>query len=292
MSDQREQLADMLPSWVLALRAAHKSPATVDQYEISIRVFLRWCDETGTPTVLDRRTVTAFLASLPSSGTAYVRQVALKQFSRWLVSEGELDADQLTGLTLPKVTPSPANPLTDDELAALFKACHGNTFRDRRDEAMARVLAETGLRASELLGLGVDDVDLTRGIALIRRGKGGRGRTVPFGPKTAHSIDRYLRARRTHKAPQMWLSEAGKPLAYAGANRALRKRAADAGITRFHLHLLRHTFASRWLAAEGTEGGLMAVAGWRRREMLDRYVAATASDRAAAEAKRLGLGEL
>ncbi|UXA16979.1 tyrosine-type recombinase/integrase [Mycobacterium sp. SMC-4] len=292
MAESQEKLAGLVPSWVLALRAAGKSPATVDQYEISVRVFLRWCADSGVPAVLDRRTVTAFLASLPSPGTTYVRQVALKQFSRWLAAEGEIDADLLTGLTLPKVPAKAANPLTDDELAALFKACRGNTFRDRRDEAMARILAETGLRASELLGLSVDDVDLSRGLAQVRRGKGGRGRVVPFGQKTAHSIDRYMRARRELKASQLWLSESGKPLAYAGVNRALGKRAADAGIQRFHLHLLRHTMATRWLAAEGTEGGLMAVAGWRRREMLDRYVAATASDRAAAEAKRLALGEL
>ena len=46
------------------------------------------------------------------------------------------------------------------------------------------------------------------------------------------------------------------------------------------------------LAADGSEGGLMAVAGWARRDMLDRYAAATASERAAAEAKSLNLGDL
>ena len=69
-------------------------------------------------------------------------------------------------------------------------------------------------------------------------------------------------------------------------------RAALAGIDDFHPHLLRHTAATRWLAAGGSEGGLMAIAGWRQRQMLDRYTAATASERAADEAKRLRLGDL
>jgi hypothetical protein len=56
--------------------------------------------------------------------------------------------------------------------------------------------------------------------------------------------------------------------------------------------VLRHTACHRWLAAGGSEGGLMAVAGWARRDMLDRYAAATASERAAAEAKGLDLGDL
>jgi integrase/recombinase XerD len=56
--------------------------------------------------------------------------------------------------------------------------------------------------------------------------------------------------------------------------------------------MLRHTAASRWLAAGGSEGGLMAVAGWRRRDMIDRYAAATRASRAVEEARGLGLGEL
>ena len=59
-----------------------------------------------------------------------------------------------------------------------------------------------------------------------------------------------------------------------------------------HPHRLPHTAATRWLAAVGSEGGLMAVAGWSKREMIDRYTQATVSEPAADEARRLTLGEL
>lgn len=72
----------------------------------------------------------------------------------------------------------------------------------------------------------------------------------------------------------------------------MKRRATAAGITGFHLHMLRNTAATRWLAAGGSENGLMAVAGWSSREMLDRYTQASASDRAAAEARKLNLGDL
>ncbi len=298
MSEARIKLADLVPSWRLAMAAEAKSPATIDQYTISVRVFCRFCEQTGVPAELDRRTVQAFLAATLADGaavgTAYVRQVGLKRFSRWLAAEGEIAEDRLTGLTLPKVDTKPAIPLAAEELQSLVKACQGNEFRDRRDMAMLRLLAETGMRAGELIGLRVSDVDVTRGLAHITKSKTGRGRSVPFGPSTAAAVDRYLRARRSHKlaaTDSLWLGEHGKPLAYPGLNRALGRRATDAGIERFHLHLLRHTAATRWLAAGGSEGGLMAVAGWKRREMLDRYVAATASDRAAEESRRLALGE-
>jgi integrase len=74
--------------------------------------------------------------------------------------------------------------------------------------------------------------------------------------------------------------------------KALKDRADRAGLSSFHPHLLRHTAATRWLRAGGSEGGLMAVAGWSTRSMIDRYTGASASERAATEARGLGLGDL
>jgi integrase len=152
------------------------------------------------------------------------------------------------------------------------------------------------MRAGECASLVVADIDTLHGRAVIRSGKGGRDRSVPFGPQTAAVIDRYIRARRTHKQGEraaLWLPtrQVGS-FGYTSLYRALRQRGALAGIPDFHPHVLRHTAASRWLAAGGSEGGLMTMAGWRQRQMLDRYVAATAAERAADEARRLRLGEL
>jgi len=181
-------------------------------------------------------------------------------------------------------------------LRRLIKACQGRQFTDRRDEAIVRLMAETGVRAGEAISMQLADVDLSRGLATVRRGKGGRGRIVPFGSQTAAALDRYIRARRTHRLAEggaLWLGADGwRTFSYHALHRCLKERAASAGIAGFHPHKLRHTAATRWLAAGGSEGGLMAVAGWSSREMLDRYTAATASDRAAAEARGLGLGEL
>lgn len=65
-----------------------------------------------------------------------------------------------------------------------------------------------------------------------------------------------------------------------------------AGIEGFHPHRMRHTAAHRWLAAGDSEGGLMAVAGLTRPDMLMRYTKAQASARAAEEARALNLGDL
>ena len=65
-----------------------------------------------------------------------------------------------------------------------------------------RLMAETGVRAGELIAMTVADLDLDRGAAVVRKGKGGKQRRVPFGPQTVAALDRYLRARRrSHRAP-------------------------------------------------------------------------------------------
>jgi integrase/recombinase XerD len=292
-------LAALLPSWELHLRAERKTPGTVRLYSTGVRAFLAWCNRQGRPATLDRATVAAFVADLLDGGreaaTARARHLALRRFAAWLVEEGELDVDPLAGLKPPRVDDKVTPVLSEVQLKALLSACQGPTFTHRRDEALVRLMVETGLRAGEAVALGVADVNLATGAALVRRGEGGKGRMVPFGPQTARALDRYLRLRRSHRladTPALWLGARNKTLGYSGLHQALGIRAARAGIAGFHPHVLRHTAAHRWLAAGGTEGGLMAVAGWSRRDMLDRYAAATAADRAADEARRLGLGDL
>lgn len=223
------------------------------------------------------------------------RQLGIRRFSAWLVEEGEIDADGLLGLKVPKLDTKVYQPLTDVQIKALLKACAGTEMRDRRDEAIVRFMVETGARAGECVALEVGDVDLSEGVAVVRRGKGGKGRVVPFGPQTARAIDRYRRARVTHRlasTPALWLGDRGKEFSYDALHKTLRERARRAGIDGFHPHLLRHTSAHRWLAAGGSEGGLMAVAGWSRPDMLMRYTRARAAERAAAEARTLNLGDL
>ena len=182
-----------------SLRAGRKSAQTIKSYGDGVRAFLRWCDEHGHSAALDRDLMKGFVADLLDAGAepaaARARQLGMRRFSAWLAEEGEIDEDPLLGLKSPKLDAKVTDSLTDDELRRLIKACGGKDFRDRRDEAIVRLMAETGMRAGEVTGLLVDDVDLIRGLATVRRGKGGR--LAPFGPQTARAIDRYLRTRRT-----------------------------------------------------------------------------------------------
>lgn len=294
-------LSDLLESWLLSLRAQRKSKETLTSYATGVRQFLAYCDRAGRAPRLDLPTLDAFTVHLldanVEASTARARHMAVRYFSAWLASPEvqEIDRDELLGAKPPKLDEKVVVPLSPEEIGALLGACRGKTFIDRRDEAIVRLMLETGARRSETADMLLSETDARAGTAIIRRGKGGKGRVVPFSPQCGVVIDRYVRERKKHRladTDQLWLGGGNQTFTYMGLWRALQRRAQKAGISHFHPHRMRHTAATRWLEAGGSQDGLMAVAGWTTPAMLHRYVKATQSTRAAAEARRLNLGDL
>jgi integrase/recombinase XerD len=189
-------LASLLDSWLLHLRAERKSPKTVKVYGDGVRRFLAWCKASGSQALLDRPTVNAFITDLLDNGaepaTARSRHLSLKRFSAWLAEEEEIPRDELFGSKPPKLDVKVVPVLTEDQLSKLLKVCAGKDFRAVRDTAIIRLMIETGARAGEVIAMTIDDMDLARGSAVVRRGKGGKGRRIPIGPQASRSIDRAL----------------------------------------------------------------------------------------------------
>lgn len=291
-ADDARALAE---SWLLRLRAERKSPRTIASYAEGLRQYIA---ASGDPVPLDQDAVAAFVNSILDKGfsasTARLRQLAVRRFSAWLAEEGEVEYNALLGMKLPRLDEKIIPELSSDEIKRLLKVC-GTGFAGRRDEAIIRLMVEAGCRCDEVVNMNVTDIDLPRGLAVVRKAKGGKARTVPFGPMTGSAIDRYMRLRRRHLLSEeraLWLGERSRRFGNAALYKSLKQRGKAAGLTDFHPHVLRHTFAGRWLIAGGSEGGLMAVAGWSRREMIDKYTRVTTERRAHEEARRLGLGEV
>ncbi len=155
-----------------------------------------------------------FLLGAYTASTAAVRFKSLQQLYGWLTAEEWIAANPMARLRPPKPTEKPVPVLTDDGCERLIAACRGKEFADRRDEAIMRLFVDTGMRVSEMCGIGLDDLDM-RADQVTIRGKGDRVRILPFGTKTGTALERYLRLRARHKLaglPWLWLGSRGREI--------------------------------------------------------------------------------
>lgn len=200
----------------------------------------------------------------------------------------------MAGILIDRPEPPPVPVLTDGDLAALLAACKGKGFRERRDEAIIRMLIDCGMRVSEVTAIDLDDLDLD-GETVRLVGKGSRIRSAYFGAKTGQALDRYLRERAKHRyanTAALFIGERGR-FTPDGVRERLKLRASVAGLdpTSIHPHRFRHTNAHDFLLAGGQERDLKRLMGWRSDTMLERY-GASAADRLAREAaRRLNRGD-
>ncbi len=296
---QLDEVDSLVNLWLRTLRARNLSPATISTYRASAVQLATALHEAEITEVsaISRRHVEDFIAHLVdtrSASTASVRFRALQQWFAWLVLEEEIDRSPMDRMSPPTVPEQIVPILSVDQVKTLLKVCDGPGYVERRDMAIVRLFLDTGMRLSELAYLAVEHVDMTDDVAVVV-GKGRRPRACPFGNKTALALGRYLRLRAKHARagePALWLAEKSRPaLTHNGISQIIRRRGEQAGIGGLHPHQLRHTAAHEWLAAGGSEGDAMRLFGWKSRQMLGRYGASAADERARDAHRRLGLGD-
>lgn len=297
-------LAESIDDYRLSLHAAGKSRNTQAVYTLALRYLDEYLAEQGMPRHLSgirREHIEAWLGALRDAGrapaTVSVYYRSLQPFWRWSIEEGFLRESPMVHMRPPIVPEQPVPMASVDEVRALLATCDGSRFEDKRDAAIIRVLADTGIRRGELAGLHVGEVsiDAKAGGGLVSvLGKGRRWRTVPFGAKTAIALRRYLREREQHakasSTDALWLGYRGA-LSGDGVMQMLQRRGIAAGIGPIHPHQLRHGLAHRWKAAGHSESDLMTLMGWKSERMLRRYAASAAAERARDAHRRAGLGD-
>lgn len=311
---------DWLDSWHLAISAAGLSGRTLDMYidvgvllggwldnraddvsdwdevtKTHLRAFFVWLQSPGAPCPHQLDEQAKPIPACEGYGRGYVNNVGrgLQQFFAWFAEE-EGVPNPMAGFRIP-AAPKPGEklvPVIDDGvLEALIRDAESERdYASRRDAALLRLLACTGVRLSEITKLRVEDVNMPRREATVT-GKGAKERTVKFDQKAALALDRYLRLRKkrlTASADRMagdavtalWIGHRRfVPMTTSGIYQMIARRGEKLGIA-LHPHMFRHTFSHRWLDAGGAEGDLMELNGWDSPQMLRHYGASARAARA------------
>jgi site-specific recombinase XerD len=293
----------MVTSFRRHLRAENKADQTVMAYTYAPLQLAEFLRDRGMPSEvanIRREHVEAFLEDLlerRSAATANNRFRGLVAFFGWLEEEGEIASSPMARMKPPTIPHQPVPVPSTKDVQAILKGCEGKGFEERRDTAIIRLLADSGIRLAELANLQLDgedgsDLDLDAGIVRVL-GKGRRFRTASFGSRTAKALDRYLRSRAQYPdadLPWLWLGRRGRMTA-SGIRQMVWRRSVEAGVPRLHPHSFRHFFSDQFLKAGGQESDLMALNGWSSSEMVRRYAASNRASRAREAHKRFAPGD-
>lgn len=227
------------------------SQNTLIAYRRDLEMYCRHLGEAGLQSV-QPQDVSKFLSFLYAHSwkprSAARALAAVRGLHKFLLLEKAAAVNPTLHVEAPRAFHPLPRFLNFDEVERLLAAPAPSDPTGLRDRAMVEVLYATGLRASELVGLRMDGVNLDAGFVRCI-GKGGKERIVPLGASACAALQAYLRNGRAEQASEyVFLTARGGPLTRFDFWQLLKRYAAKAGIRkRISPHVLRHSFATHLL---------------------------------------------
>ena len=178
---------------------------------------------------------------------------SLRGFFDFLLTNKTIETSPISDLTLPKLNLTLYEILTKDEVNDLISAVDTNTDIGIRDRAIIELMYGTGMRASELVGLKITNLDKSQKVIRVT-GKGAKTRIVPLHDEGWNWIEKYLHGPRSNLLKnaafkeKLIVKKPDKPFTRQDLWKMLRKYAFEAGLKkRVYPHILRHSFATHML---------------------------------------------
>lgn len=274
-------------------KARGNTLSTIRDYERNLSYFVDFCGDIEIPEITRTKVIDyiVYLREKPknlghrnkkvhddvfvSSVTvqSYVRH--LKVFLTWCYENDFMEFDLSSKIKLPKAKKELKKILSDDEIKDIFKACD-HTFYPLKNKLIISFMLYSGLRANEVVLLKKSNYDSKNQVYTVF-GKGQKERIVPIGKITHDYLVEYLsnESKNKHYKNQnyLFLDFYGKPITYNAVRLMIDRVARRSKVYRLHAHLLRHTFATRYLIkTKGDITSLKAILGHTSLKVVEIYL--------------------
>ena len=275
------QLNEAVSEYLLEQRIRGNSPATISHYENVLGIFMKYSGNINVSDITLNccRKYYLYLADSEIGSVSvqtYIR--GLRAFLKWLYESEYIEVNICAKFKLPKATRKIIDVLTDDEIKCIFESIPGDGWLALRNNLIISLMLDSGLRRHEVVSLTVRSVHLSDRYIIVQQGKGDKQRVVPFGNFTGKLIAKYLEATSFNKdrtALFIKVSEnlcSWETISDTTIKQLFRKLKIRSGISRLKPHLLRHTFATRYLENGGNIYTLQSILGHTSLEMVKRYL--------------------
>jgi integrase/recombinase XerD len=291
-----DSMANHMERFLGALAVRNYSGATITDRRHGLSTFILWCHERGlerpqevTKPVLERYQRHLYYHRKPngeplSFRTQAQRMIPIRAWFKWLARENHILSNPASELELPRPEKRlPALVLTADEAEAIMAVPDVATPLGLRDRAMLEVLYATAIRRSELVDLKLYDMDQSRAMLMVRKGKGNKDRVVPLGARATV----WLAAYRDRVRPglvagrdpgNLFLSRDGRALEPKRLSEKVRGYVEAASTAKpGSCHLLRHTAATLMLEGGADIRFIQAMLGHESLETTQIYTRVSAA---------------
>ena len=288
-------LSEALQGYEIYVEARRLSPHTIRDYFTTFRKLQQFLGHDPPIDDISRHDIQNFLKSFSDikKKTLLNYHTGLSALWSWLVADGLVEEHIVRQVPPPKPESMEIVPFTEHDIQLMLLACDRSRIYRRngqyepsyhalanhlRNRAIIFTLLDTGVRASELCKITIEECDLkNRRISVY--GKGAKQRMVPLSAKTGKTIWTYLTSRE-EKGPKdpVFASRRGYALTKDGLGQLIRRIGKRAGVANAYTHRFRHTFAITYLRNNGDIFTLQRILGHSDLAMVKRYLAIACSD--------------
>lgn len=242
-------MEDYIEEYINSLKLSNNTKAA---YKRDLKKFLKYLSANKLQVEkVDNENINNYIKEMKKQGyksTSATRTIAtLRSFYTYLLKSGKIKRNPTIDVEIPKIEKKVPIVLTPEEIEKLLSQPETTEIKGLRDKAMLEFAYATGMRASEIVNLNIQDIDLDGSFAICDEGSG-RKRIIPIGKIANESIQKYINEARKYinknNEDALFLNLTGKRLTRQGLWKIIKTYTEDAKIDKdITPHVLRHSFA-------------------------------------------------